>query len=411
MPYNELIKNFNNIRNYMRDFFVYGFRTRSSFDVRSLRSYDNERRRVESWLGDYMSFRQDTQGKSVFISVDGRDVPRNPLYNAFKTKSFTDKDILFHFSVLNLLRDNAMSIPEIAEEMDVVYNQASDESTIRKKLKEYCELGIVTAEKIGRKQFYKLAENNVNLDAWRNAVEFYSEANPVGVIGSFIQDRAEYDCANFSFKHHYLLGVLESEIISDILTCRREHRMMQVEIKTHNRPEPHTKLVYPLRILTSTQTGRQYLVAYNYAAKRPRLTRMDFINRITPCEIDENHDLYEQYFESFAKHLWGSSSGNLKRNNRALEHIEFTISYADGERHIPTRLEREKRIGTVEHLDTNTCKFSADVYEVQEMIPWIRTFIGRIIDFKCSNAVIEKQFFNDIEAMKAMYDGGDDSDI
>ena len=53
MAYSELIKNFNRIRDYMRQFYVYGFRTRDEYDKKSARSYDNERRRIESWLGDY----------------------------------------------------------------------------------------------------------------------------------------------------------------------------------------------------------------------------------------------------------------------------------------------------------------------------------------------------------------------
>ena len=68
MAYSELIKNFDRIREYMREFYVYGFKSREEYDAKSARSYDNERRRIESWLGDYMSFRQDSCGKNVFLS-------------------------------------------------------------------------------------------------------------------------------------------------------------------------------------------------------------------------------------------------------------------------------------------------------------------------------------------------------
>ena len=72
MAYSELIKNFNRTRAYIRSFYVYGFRHRMEFDQKSARSYDDERRRVESWLGDYMSFGQDAEGRRVFLSVDSR---------------------------------------------------------------------------------------------------------------------------------------------------------------------------------------------------------------------------------------------------------------------------------------------------------------------------------------------------
>ena len=85
MAYRELIKNFARIRSYMREFYVYGFKSREEYTEKSVRSYDNERRRVESWLGEHMSFHQDAGGKNVFLSMDSRRIPHNPLYKAFKT--------------------------------------------------------------------------------------------------------------------------------------------------------------------------------------------------------------------------------------------------------------------------------------------------------------------------------------
>ena len=97
MAYSELIKNFNKIRDYIREFYVYGFKSREEYNKKSARSYDDERRRMESWLGDNMRFRQTPEGKNVFLSIDSRLLSHNPLYKAWKTKSFTDGDITLHF--------------------------------------------------------------------------------------------------------------------------------------------------------------------------------------------------------------------------------------------------------------------------------------------------------------------------
>ena len=67
MAYSELVKNFNRIRDYMREFYVYGFKSREKYTRKSARSYDDEKRRLESWLGNYMKFRQTAEGKNVFI--------------------------------------------------------------------------------------------------------------------------------------------------------------------------------------------------------------------------------------------------------------------------------------------------------------------------------------------------------
>ena len=118
--YSELIKNFEKIRGYMREFYVYGFKSREEYDKKSARSYDDERRRMESWLGDHMSFVRTPEGKNVFISIDSRVSQHNPFYKALKAKSFTDGDITLHFILFDILHSPEVirSLPEILDEMD-----------------------------------------------------------------------------------------------------------------------------------------------------------------------------------------------------------------------------------------------------------------------------------------------------
>ena len=150
MAYSELIKSFQRVRDYMREFYVYGFKSRDGYSKKSGRSYDNERRRIESWMGDYMRFSQDEQGKRVFLSIDSRAMTENPLYKAFKTSSFTDKDITLHFILFDILHspEIAMSVPELCEGLNdylVEFDEPMefDESTVRKKLREYVSEGII----------------------------------------------------------------------------------------------------------------------------------------------------------------------------------------------------------------------------------------------------------------------------
>ena len=196
MPYTELIKNFERIRDYMRDFYVYGFKSRTEYDRKSGRSYDNERRRMESWLGDYMSFRQTESGKNVFLAIDSRTSAHNPLYQAWKAKSFTDGDITLHFILFDILYDPAvcMSLREIQERIDRDYlasfdaPMSFDESTLRKKLGEYVSLGLLTAERQGRNVLYRRSAS-LDLSAWTDAVSFFTEAGIAGVICSYLIDR------------------------------------------------------------------------------------------------------------------------------------------------------------------------------------------------------------------------------
>ena len=99
--FQELIKSFPKTRDYVRDFFVYGFKSRTEFKHKSPRTYDNERRRLESWLSPYVRKDFAANGSNISLSIDSNLLDTNPLFQVWKTKSFTDNDIVLHFLILD----------------------------------------------------------------------------------------------------------------------------------------------------------------------------------------------------------------------------------------------------------------------------------------------------------------------
>jgi len=410
LAYSELIKNFSKIREYMRQFYVYGFRSRNDFDMKSSRVYDNERRRVESWLSEYMRFRQEDDGKIVFMSIDSRSVAENPLYKAFKTKSFTDNDITFHFYILDLLGSKEeYTVTQILDIFDSEYffdfedTKSFDESSVRKKLKEYVKLGIVKERKEGKTVLFSLKESAVNLDLWADAVDFFSEENPLGVIGSYISDRHSNSKDVFRFKHSYIFTALDSQIIYDLLSAMDEDCDICVQIRKKDRSILES-IIHPLKIYISTQNGRQYLLGYNPELSKLMFVRIDNIESVEKTDKNINREDYLKEYEAFKKHLWGVASGT----EGTLDRVEMTVHIEDNEEFVYIRLLREKRCGSVVRRDKNTCVFTADVYDARELIPWIRTFFGRIEDFYCSASCVTEQLNSDLEKLAEFY-GGDDN--
>lgn len=406
MAYSELVKNFNKIRDYMREFYVYGFKSRDEFTRKSARSYDDERRRLESWLGDYMQFRQTQDGKNVFISIDSRVSHHNPLFKAWKTKSFTDGDITLHFVIFDILSEPeiSMTLVQIMEQTDFYLSQFSepkmfDESTIRKKLKEYVAEGLLVTEKKGKVVYYHRAETGALPD--QNVLDYFSEVSPCGVVGSFLLDKDGSHQEHFAFKHHYITGAMDSEVLYSIFNAIREHRCITMETINRHKDRITENHVIPLKVMISVQSGRQYLMAYTPRFKRITSFRTDSIVAVKLDEISDRFEELQNKLDGMLPHMWGVSTQS--RSGDRLEHVEFTVRYADDERHIRNRLEREKRCGSVEHLDNNTSRFSADIYDASEMVPWIRTFICRITDIHFSNAELEKQFKDDITEMYDIY--------
>lgn len=417
MAYNELIKNFEKIRAYMREFYVYGFKSRNDFAMKSSRSYDDEKRRIESWLGDYMKFSLTDEGKNIFLSVDNRVSYHNPLYRAWKAKSFTNGDITLHFIIFDIFSDSKVkkSLKELIEITEREYLDyfeepiSFDESTIRKKLKEYIDEGIITAEKCGKTMYYSRSEDT-DIDDYYNAVSFFSEVSPCGVIGSFLLDKIGHDQDVFSFKHHYTSSTVDSDVLAEIFEAMHEKKYISVENLNRKKDESGRLQILPLKVMISVQHGRQYLAAMNKGTHNFSAYRIDHLSKVkTVGEVCTDFDEVKERFREAEKYVWGV----IFRNSDRLEHIDFTVRVNEGEEYVVNRLEREKRIGTVTRLDDTHYRFSADVFDTNEMVPWIRTFICRITELNISNKVIENKFRRDLLEMYKLYgiDGGEQSDI
>ena len=410
MAYSELIKHFEKVRAYMREFYVYGFKSRSEYNAKSARSYDDERRRLESWLGDYMRFTQTPEGKNVFLSVDSRVTVKNPFYKAWKTKSFTDGDITLHFAIFDVLHNPEIkkTLTDLTEEIDELLSSAVtfDESTLRKKLKEYAEEGIIQIEKEGRRVLYSRSADT-DISPLSDIIDFFSEAAPCGVIGSFLQDKEPKHPELFSFKHHYITQAMDSDIMAALFDAIRGHRYITVDNLGKHANEVRTVRLVPLKLYISAQNGRQNLLAFHEKANRLNSYRLDYMSDIRiEDEICEKFDALRGALSKAEAHMWGV---NCKWNIKHTEHVEFEIKIEDGEQFIVRRLEREKRCGCVEKIDDNLYRYAADVFDTTEMLPWIRTFISRITRMSLSNRTAENQFKADIREMYRMYgvDGGD----
>jgi len=413
MAYYELIKNFSRIRDYMREFYLYGFKSRNEYTKKSARSYDDERRRVESWLGDYMSFRQTPEGKNVFLSIDSRISQHNPLYAAWKTKSFTDGDITLHFIIFDILHDpeTTLTLSELNGRIDEYLSgfrepKVFDESTIRKKLKEYADEGLIVCEKRGKKQYYRRADCSHLPDT--DVLDFFSEAAPCGVVGSFLLDKGNPHTDHFAFKHHYITAAMDSEIICSLFSAMAEKRSVTMQAIPRRSDRMAETQVVPLRIRVSVQNGRQYLLAYVPHIDMIASFRTDRIISVKPGEPCAEFEQHRLELDRMLPHIWGVSMPASM--DQPLEHLAFTVEYTDQEAFIHQRLEREKRCGKVERISENSSCFSVDVYDALELLPWVRTFICRISRFECSNRETEARFRDDLRRMDQMYglEGGEE---
>lgn len=541
--FKELIKNFNKCRDYVRDFFVYGFKSRQDFtsDRKSARTYDDERRRITGWLSEYVvedrakdSGAEDNPSrnsvKNISLQMDSNLLDTNPLFSVWKTKSFTDNDILLHFFLLDLLQDApagtgikkgaaglsyeqkslslgqipaadsdgqmqvsackpAYTAGELADLLSENYAFPADTQLVRRKCNEYVKEGLLEAEKDGKTLRYRrglawadlfassctegsgcmsrknnredsvyVAKNSVSVHSgcmsvqnrWEtsmlHAISLFQLDMPFGYIGNTILEGISGNNRIFRVKHSFPAFTLEEEIAYQLLTAKKEHSYVKMEIMS-NRTGQTPGQVYgvPLKILVSARTGRRYVCIYHrmqeriHAAARNRrrgsaaskrepkyhfrCVRLDQIKSVTvmtsgdasgakSAVITATTDAFAAQEEALIKNLpfvWGVSFEGMRTR------VSLTLKIDERyEGFILNRLEREGKQGTVTRLEDNIFLYEKVVFDAKEMFPWLRTFIGRIVDIRFvtlnekfeeirENTSLRQQFLEDIGALSEFY--------
>ncbi|WP_040196500.1 WYL domain-containing protein [Candidatus Soleaferrea massiliensis] len=404
--FSELIKNFDKIREYMRGFYIYGFKVRGDYTEKSARTYDNERRRVACWMDDAVRWEYSPKGKRVFLSLDSSQVRQNPLYAAWKSKSFTKNDIMLHFFLLDLMRDlEPHGVDELTDLIASRYGVLLDTQAVRTKLREYERLGVFTVEKTARAQRYRLNQDDAlrhwNAEGLLDAVRFFQEVAPFGFIGSTILERFDAENDLFLFKHHYMVHTLEDGVLYDILQAIYEGRMIRFQNLSRRSGSVHTFQGVPLKILTSLRTGRRYLCLYRADVRRFTNLRLDSIGSVELLDAaDDLDDLLGKLEHNLPK-CWGVCFGG--RKNREEQLIVKLYIDEQKEQHLLKRLYEEGRGAQILHIGRNLYLYSTVLFDAGEAMPWIKTFIGHIVSLECTNREVTQRFYSDLSAMKQMY--------
>lgn len=406
--FSELIRNFDKIRDYMRDFYIYGFKTRSEFQHKSARSYDNEKRRIESYLGEYMQWSYGSNGKATVISLDSSEIRTNPLYAAWKSKSFTSNDILLHFYLLDQLQqESPLTVQELTERISQQSGIIFDAQTVRMKCVEYEQEGLFYREKRGKTVYYGLSELYFShlvalAPGLMDGVKFFHEVGLFGEVGSFLLDQEGETNELFSFKHHYIVHTLEDGILLQLQKALQEGLLVRLKNVSEKTGKTSLTEGVPLKILISAATGRRYVCCYVPSRRRFSCFRLDQIKSVQLLEPYGESEVLKEKLKKNLEYIWGTSLGG--RNRRDTLKMKLLIDEAT-EAYILRRIEREGRGGTLEKVGPNTFLYTRECFDAAEMLPWIKTFTGRILALESNNTEVVSRFHRDTAYLYEMYCG------
>ncbi len=438
--FQELIKNFERTRDHMRQFFVYGYKSRGDFEEKSGRTYDNERRRIESWLAGYIQWGYTQKEKHVYISVDSRTIPQNPLYAAWRSKSFTDNDIQLHFFLPDLLWGQAegLTAGQLCDQIAADYGVTLDSQTVRLKLKEYEELGLLQSKKQGKRLCYRLlpgpvcsafippvpfkagplplphpappspalaesSDRALRETTWADllcAAAFFQGTAPFGFVGSTILACNDVENQWFRSKHLFIVHTLEDGVLADLLLAMRKQRKVAFENKSRRSGSTSTVSGVPLKIFVSTQTGRRYVCLYLEERRRFSNFRLDSIADVVLLDPCPDYEKRQGQLSQNLPLCWGVSFNGSHRT----EEICLKL-YVDEEKepYILERLHREGRGGEVLKIRSHEYLYSGTFFDTNEMLAWVKTFTGRILDIQGSSRFAIGKLVHDLEKMYQMY--------
>jgi len=403
--FSELIKKIDKVRDYMRDFYVYGFKSRADFTKKSARTYDNEKRRCESYMGDFMKWDYSGGNKSSFISVDCAKIPINPLYAAWKSKSFTTNDIVLHLFILDALKEATMAVDELTDVICEKSEKTFDVQTVRNKCNEYVKSGILIREKHGKAFVYSKAPEDVHISSeLLDAIKFFQGTTPFGEIGSYILDNENDDNELFEFKHYYIAHTLDNMILYDVLSAIRQGYSIIFENQSERTGNTSFIHALPLKVFVSAGTGRRYVCTYSFRKRRFSTFRLDYIKSVVFNDKIDNAEEVKNELNNNLHKAWGVSFNNANR----LEIICMKLRVDEQrEQYIIERVKREGQGGELLRLADNTFLYTKEMFDSSDMSPWIKTFTGRIIGLEGTNRLTIDRFYNDMERMAKFYETED----
>ena len=398
--YTGCIGSIEKARDFARESFVYGMKDKSDYNEISPRAYDEATRQMGDWFQDCLQTRTvKVRNKVKYLSLDCREYSFNPLYKIWKARSFTTNEIVFFFSLLEILSDDEpVSIGDIYTQYDLIhrtggFTQSMAQNWLRNR---GCPSELIVRRGRGKFSLAKPIDLSLVIDA----LLYFSEIAPSGVIGSFILDKQNETSSPFRFKQHYIGQAFDCEVLCNVLYAIRSRRNLVFTYHPKGREEEQIN-TYPVKVYSSTQSGRQYLIAWNEKEGCFFSYRIDRIKNISIADVPSlNAEMVQKRFKNVQDHIWGVSFGN-----GILTHVEMLIKVEDNEAFIVNRLDREKRCGKVSLVDNKPgiFKFEADVYDAREMFPWLRTFICRIVELRISDKALEDQFWDSVQDMYKLY--------
>lgn len=262
-----------------------------------------------------------------------------------------------------------------------------------------------------------LTENDL-CERFCEMIKYCSETKPLGVIGKYLLTRLNYNNANntIRFCHNYLLKDINDYNIIDLLYAIKNNIWIKINFRNSTASKMQELFCFPLQIRESNTNGRQHLVYYLPKNNSIFSIRIDFIDEIlfyTPKkgytvsekiqkDIEKSREILNSVWGvSYSKDFNGADPFTAKTDS-----LKLKLAYNSAtEMFIVERLKKEKRTGKITEISADTITYEVDIFDYREMIPWLKSFAGRILSIECSgDNFLQNTIISDIKKALKNYE-------
>ena len=299
---NKFNRSFDGVKNFLRSV-SYGCYHRKLFGRYGInpRSYDDFIRQLRFFIPDD-KIQVSHHKKFAYFTFAGdfRRGSENYLHRAFLTKTILPEHCLQYISILQLL-DGAATLSELverlSEEMSALDEQGDLAQSIRRRLNELADAGLISKIGSGGHLIYKKLDNPIGelsskeMTVLSTALLFCKNCSMLSVPGYLLSMHLKLDGADeiFLFRNDHFTRILDDDLIFVIVQAIRARQKLKLE-REHKPP----LTVIPLSIETDFFYNRQYLSALKELDGRrfePVRLRLDKIKSLKPTAEIETQPL------------------------------------------------------------------------------------------------------------------------
>lgn len=401
--FSEFIKHYDNIREILRDVFLYGCFSREALEEKngkSTRKLKYEIGRIQQYIGDdFIKEERDGRLKLLNLSYDSLSNTKNFLVETYFSKSFTKTDLILYYYILMVLNYNnkLMSFSEIEDfliDKELIKYDNISGKTIERKIKELNkEMDIISCEKQGRNNMYKIAKDilkdftNEEVKILYYVSSLYKNIiipNMAGYYFSlslfdYLYFERNINIENkdlFQYKDLHFHPVIEEEILCKLLNAINEEKRINLEsnIKSTRKNRYVEEVLKPYKIRYDSNCGRYYLISFN-KNNRCVVSRLDRIKDVKVLKEGFKRESLEELYKETMEKSWSSVPKNYKGEHEILE-LEVIIKN-EKEKYILNKIKSE--IGEAEIIEGEKgFKILKKVNDCYEMIPWLRSYAGNV---------------------------------